>query len=653
MAAVTNASDVVSVMAVDVLLLAMDDPKEWMDCVRSCMAIEGVGILHIASTNPVVARKLYAGFDNVHVFEAWTLAEAIAKVESTASGLDALLLVDQPVSVASKGLSHAINKLAKDGRVATVSFLSNTAGYLSFPYRNTPTPHGIGGMDESAVTKRLRGQTPDAPLVPIPVPAGSAVLLALSPYRLCADSEPGRQSNIKLELAQVALRVARRGFSHLLDTSAYVMVPWRRGQAPIEASDDEQGRHALHREFHEFPALYDRERGETASPMAIAMDLARAKIQGLRLLIDGSCLGPLEMGTQVQTVSLLDALARRDDVASITVGVPNGQVPSYATGLLNYGKVTFCQEDRLHFNGAPDVDIVHRPFQPDSAIPWGRWRELGKRVVITIQDLIAYKIGSYHRDGQAWLDYRDSMKVAVATADGVVAISNDTLNVISEEQLRVDSDRACVARNGSDHLDPDDRESIPDGVVKAGLSSRRFALVLGANYTHKNRDLAIKIWSLLVEKGHDLALVMAGAQVPMGSSRLEEAALRLYAKGDLLSLPDVSSYERNWLMRHAALVLYPTSSEGFGLVPFEAASMGVPTVHVSFGPLKELIDDDSIPQKWSAEGMADYAHQILVSPDKAARVVKTIMRNAEDLTWDETAARLVDFYRTILSKVPR
>ena len=81
--------------------------------------------------------------------------------------------------------------------------------------------------------------------------------------------------------------------------------------------------------------------------------------------------------------------------------------------------------------------------------------------------------------------------------------------------------------------------------------------------------------------------------------------------------------------------------------------MGVPTVHVSFGPLKELIDDVSIPQTWSAEGLANYAHQILVSPDKASLVVKTILRNAESLTWDDTAARLVDFYRTILSKTPR
>ena len=36
--------------------------------------------------------------------------------------------------------------------------------------------------------------------------------------------------------------------------------------------------------------------------------------------------------------------------------------------------------------------------------------------------------------------------------------------------------------------------------------------------------------------------------------------------------------ELSWLYRHAALVLFPTLYEGFGLVPFEAAAAGTPCV---------------------------------------------------------------------------
>ena len=49
-------------------------------------------------------------------------------------------------------------------------------------------------------------------------------------------------------------------------------------------------------------------------------------------------------------------------------------------------------------------------------------------------------------------------------------------------------------------------------------------------------------------------------------------------------LSEVEPAERNWLLANAACVLYPTSAEGFGLLPFEAASFGTPCVHVAFGP---------------------------------------------------------------------
>lgn len=635
------------------LLWAHDDPSLWADCVRTLLKVPGIAGIHIAAVDPIAARRLYSELPGLHVFEAWTLADAIEKAESVTPHVDALLVVFQPVSVPADILENVSQSVELDSRTATISFLSNSAGYLSFPYRNTSVPFGIGGMDETTVTRCLRSRDPAGELVPIPMPAGSCVLINMSPYRLCGGVDADWSDTPKLSLAQFALKAARRGFVHALDSATYVTVPWLSNLQPYEAIDDEVARHRLHVGFREFPALYDQEREAFVSPLAIGLDLARVKVQGLRILIDGSCLGDMEMGTQVQTVCLIDALARRTDVQSITVGLPNGRVPSYASRLLRNGNLRFCPSADLHFEGAGDVDIVHRPFQPDAPIPWARWKQLGKRVIITIQDLIAYKIGSYHRDGQTWLKYRESMAAAVRNADGVVTISDDTLAVVRSEKLNTEDGRICVAKNGSDHVDLDQGESIPTAVLEAGLVSQRYLLVLGANYTHKNRDLAIRVWSRLKEMGHEIALVMAGAQVPMGSSRLEEAALRLQLDEDLLSLPDVSSLERNWLMRHAALVLYPTSSEGFGLVPFEAASMGVPTVHVSFGPLRELIEDSSIPRTWSVEDLALYAHSILIEPAKASQVVRTILRNAEALTWDDTAAKLVEFYRSSLSKAPR
>ena len=388
--------------------------------------------------------------------------------------------------------------------------------------------------------------------------------------------------------------------------------------------------------------------------MAIALDSARCKLDGLRILIDGSCLGPTEMGTQVQTLALVEALAKRPDVDVVNVGLPPGGVPHYAQKLLSMPKIRFCMSEGLSFPDAPQVDILHRPFQPDSAIPWERWTMLGKRVVVTVQDLIAYRVGAYHASGESWLNYRRNMLEATSNADGVVAISDDTARSISEERLNVPRDRVFVVKNGSDHIHGDSVvESIPTMLVERDMAAVPFLLVLGATYAHKNRDLAIRVWQALRTRGHGLGLIMAGAAVPRGSSRIEEAMARRSGDDMLLVMPDVSSDEKNWLLRHAQMVLYPTSAEGFGLVPFEAARLGTPTVHVNFGPLRELIDAPEMPRDWTVESLTDYAECVLGDLGARDKLIRTVLQNANDLTWANTAAGLVNSYRTLIGDVPR
>jgi len=157
----------------------------------------------------------------------------------------------------------------------------------------------------------------------------------------------------------------------------------------------------------------------------------------------------------------------------------------------------------------------------------------------------------------------------------------------------------------------------------------------------------------LRERGHEIALVMAGANVPKGSSQAEEALARRAGDDLIVSMPDVSSGVRTWLLRHASAVLYPTSAEGFGLIPFEAAAMGTPTAHVSFGPLRELIDHPSVPRQWSVDELAGYTHELLMNPSAARENVGRILRGGASLTWDETARGLVEAYRNSLARASR
>jgi glycosyltransferase involved in cell wall biosynthesis len=213
-----------------------------------------------------------------------------------------------------------------------------------------------------------------------------------------------------------------------------------------------------------------------------------------------------------------------------------------------------------------------------------------------------------------------------------------------------------VVENGTDHLHGNEEATMPAELVRRGLVADDFVLVLGANYGHKNRELAIRTLAELRRRGRALTLVVVGASVPFGSRRdLEARAVlqhrREFGTADhIVTVPDVTSEERNWLLRHASVVLYPTSAEGFGLVPFEAASFGTPTVAVGFGPISEVAPDlPVVAAGWDPDDLATGVERLLDDRDLYDRQVAAVLRSGTGYTWRRTAAGLVDAYRMTLS----
>lgn len=541
-----------------------------------------------------------------------------------------VLVVTGPASFPSDALAPALARLEADIRTGTVSFLSNDARFLTLAPPGpaaAPVEGAHEGEPEEAITRRLRSSGPVAGPAPCPFAAGPAVLI--SSYALSAVGPPA-----DLALVDFSMKARARGFLDVVDPSTYVR-RLARTQAVTPGSS----------------ALTDdlvREVAGADSPLAVAKAVARAKVWGLRLLVDGSCLGPMEMGTQVQAVALIRALARRADVASVTVAL-SGPVPPYAQAMLADAKVDARHAAGGDLSGFPEVDVAHQPFQPEGPIDIWASPDIAARSLLTVLDLIAYRARSYQVTGADWEAYRRRVRRTASLVDGIVAPARDVERQIAMEAM-TEPDRIFTVPLGADHLHGDETESAPAGVSGAALESG-FVLVLGADYSHKNRDLAIRTLGLLRARGLALSLVLAGVGVH-GSSRIAEAAAHEGAPDvDVVVLGDVTSSERNWLLRHAALVLYPSSAEGFGLVPFEAARFGTASVFVPFGPLRETFGEVPVrAADWSPAALAEAAEACLRDPAVADAQVQAIMEVAARYTWDACAAGLVNVYRAVLAR---
>ena len=392
------------------------------------------------------------------------------------------------------------------------------------------------------------------------------------------------------------------------------------------------------------PADGDEE--EAAAPLARSLCAARRATSLLSLVIDARILDGRLTGTQVHVMELIGALARtrKARIRAIVPPTLDGEVRRVLVGLPDVELVRAQEILRI----APG-DVVHRPFQVSGADDMTFLLRLGERLVVTHQDLIGYRNPSYFSCRHEWHQYRRLTRRALAVADRAVFFSGHALSDALAEDM-VDAGRATVVPIGVDH--PLQREGHVE--VRRPPAARlpeqgEVILCLGTDLRHKNRMFALRVLGQLQQRhGWDGYLVFAGPHLVQGSSASEEAGLlarspRLAER--TIDAGAVNEAEKLWLLRRAGLVLYPTVYEGFGLVPFEAAEQRVPCMWAPVAALAELLPaGETTIVPWDARATAKRAARLLGDHAAAARSVAGARAAGDGLTWDATAARLIEVY---------
>jgi glycosyltransferase involved in cell wall biosynthesis len=277
---------------------------------------------------------------------------------------------------------------------------------------------------------------------------------------------------------------------------------------------------------------------------------------------------------------------------------------------------------------------------------------LADRLVVTHQDLIGFHNVAYFPSTEGWRGYRDLTRRALGAADHVVFASDHVRSDALREEL-VDPHRASVIHFGVDHrvLRRYD-EPIPPAAAGTLPPDAEVILCLGTDLLHKNRVFALSVVAEMQRRHAWLGkLVLAGPEVAYGSSRDAERTLRAGDPGldaAVLELGEVSEAEKEWLLRRAGLVLYPTVQEGFGLIPYEAAAHGVPCMWAASTALRELLPESAATiVAWDAAATADRALALIRDRRARADNIHAVQVSAMGLRWDDTAKQLIRLYRAV------
>jgi GT2 family glycosyltransferase len=559
-----------------------------------------------------------------------------------------VVLVNSDVVVAEDWLRGLRDAAWSDSTIATSTALTNHGTIVSVPHRNNPQPQLPQDVTLKEAAERVRRRS--GRLRPrLPVAIGHCLYVRRTALDLVGGFDPAFAPGYGEEV-DFSQRCLAAGLQHVVADDVFVA---HHGGGSFEALGQRSATQVAHEQLIDtrypyYAPVIENAATDGATPLARSLNTASCALRGLRVTIDGRALGAALTGTQVHTLELVAALARTGE-ARVRVLLPvhaGDYVEAALGGLRNVEFVDAGSTDL----GEPD-DVVHRPWQVGDVGDLTLLGRLGHRLVLTQQDFIAYRNPAYFSSAEAWLRYRALAAQTMALAAVVLFFSRHARDEALVENL-VPEHRARVVLIGTDH-----RVSFPPTAPQPprhDLGDRPFLLCLGTDFRHKNRPFALRLLKALRER-HNWSgrLVLAGARVAQGSSSTDEAAFLAAhpaLREAVVELAAVGEAEKAWLLGHCAAVLYPTTYEGFGLVPFEAADAGRPCLFAHQASLVELFDPSTaqlVP--WDAETSADRVIGVLTDPARAHALVDEVRKAAQRLTWDRAAEGLLVAYRDALA----
>jgi glycosyltransferase involved in cell wall biosynthesis/GT2 family glycosyltransferase len=548
--------------------------------------------------------------------------------------------------VVAEGWLQGLRRAAySDSLVATASTLTNHGTILSVPERNRPLPGLPQDQDlESAAASVLRESQRLYPRLPTAI--GHCMYIRRHALELVGDFDTAFSPGYGEEV-DFSQRCALQGLVHVAADDVFVL---HRSGGSLGADGAVNRAQAAHEAIiHARYPYYDRAQTAAAhsevGPLPRSLATARRAIRGMSATIDARCLGPVMTGTQLHTLEVIRALSNTGRLR-LRVIVPPDLGEHAEHQLAGLERVEVIPHTDVH-PAMSKSDVAHRPYQLSSPNDLLVLHSAAERVVVTHQDLIAYRNPGYFPGYPQWQRYQRVTRQALALADRIVFFSRHAAADAVREEL-VDGERISVIYIGVDHA----AERViaphaPRGVER--LADRPMLLCLGTDFRHKNRVFALRVLDALrAEHAWEGMLVLAGPRVADGSSSGEEAAY-LAGRGELadqvIVLPAVSEAEKAWLLERCAAVLYPTTYEGFGLMPFEAAAHDRPCLFASQSALAETLPAElATLVPWDPQASAERIHHLLSTPGSGDAQAREIRRAGARFTWNAAAEALVDVY---------
>ncbi len=286
-------------------------------------------------------------------------------------------------------------------------------------------------------------------------------------------------------------------------------------------------------------------------------------------------------------------------------------------------------------------DVYHAPHY---VLPAG----VRCRSVVTIHDCIHLMFPQYLPNRAAYAYARASMWAAARRSDCILTVSEASKRDILHF-FNVPPEKIVVVYNAiDDHF----RETPPEDDV-ARVRERyqldhQFVLYVGNIKPHKNLVRLIEAFAEL-RRGdfEEVKLLIIGDEISKLPA-LRRAVHRHKLHKHVRFLGYVSDHTLAILYRLAAVFVFPSLYEGFGLPPLEAMASGTPVITSNVSSLPEVAGDAAVlVDPYDVDSIVDGLRRILGNPALAADLRRKGLERSREFSWERSVEKTRQVYQEV------
>ena len=367
----------------------------------------------------------------------------------------------------------------------------------------------------------------------------------------------------------------------------------------------------------------------------------------MRIGIDARKLHDFGIGTYIR--NLLRQLARLDrDTQFIVVSRPSDSAALGSLGAnfrivpANAGNYSIAEQVKVPIVLKREaVTLFHAPhYVLPPLVPC--------RSVVTIHDCIHLMFPQYLPNRFAFTYARASIAFAARRATRVLTVSEsskrDILRFVDLPPEKID-----VIYNAYDErfgIEPCEEDVIR--VRERYQLHDQFVLYAGNVKPHKNLGRLIEAFNLVRQRGLDnLKLVLIGDEISKYAA-LRRAVHRHQLHKYVRFLGYLPEETLAVMYRLAAVFVFASLYEGFGLPPLEAMASGTPVVTSNLSSLPEVTGDAAVlVDPYDPRAIADGIYSVLTDDSLRRSLRAKGLARARQFSWEQSVRRVHEIYRQV------